>query len=335
MNLRRLALACMAILVLPAAASAQAPPENDHYLQSLRVNDPGESLPRGSTTQHITDTTLATVQADMFAPPAQGGPPEPTQCESSAYGRTVWYDFYPDRSAVARITVNGNGFDPVIGIVQFNPRNAAPRFPGTCIDRLAFTNEVLEVPVLRGRAYSVQVAGYAADGVNAGGGVTETLFDFLRLPTVDASPTLRARPTRSGIRVSSLKVDAPRGARVHVSCTRRACRSLARRASTDFVGYQQLGRLEPGRPQARPTASWSKNGDGGSAVEPRANSSRVVSFRNVRNRNMRSGTRIRIRVTQQNAIGRYIEYRVVRGNFRRTNRCLEPGSTRPRSCRGL
>jgi hypothetical protein len=330
MTLRGLVLATTAaVLAVPAAAFAQAPPPNDHYLESLRVNGPGDPLPRGSTVQDIQDTTFATVQADMFNPPSAGGPPEPTQCENSAYGATIWYDFYPDRSSIARITVNGNGFDPVIGIVNFNASNAQPNFPGTCIDRLAFTNEVLEVPVLRGRAYSVQVAGFQGTG-----GVVETLFDFLRLPTVDASPTLRARPTSNGIRVSSLRVDAPRGARVEVTCTRRACRKQARRATTDFVGYQELGRLEPGRPQAQPTASWSKNGDGGSSVEPRANSSRVVSFRNVR-RSIRSGARIRIKVTQQNTIGRYIEYRVVRGNFKRTNRCLEPGSSRPRSCRGL
>ncbi|MEX2197133.1 MAG: hypothetical protein WD844_17815 [Thermoleophilaceae bacterium] len=327
MTMRALVLATVAALAaVPATAFAQAPPPNDNYLESLRVNEAGDALPRGSTVQDIQDTTLATVQADMFAPPAQGGPQEPTQCESSAYGATIWYDFYPDRSAIARITVNGNGFDPVIGILNFNARDAQPNFPGTCIDRLSFTNEVLEVPVLRGRAYTVQVGGF-----QGAGGVTETLFDFLRLPTVDASPTLRARPTSSGIRVSSLKVNAPRGARVEVTCTRRACRKQARRASTDFVGYQRLGRLEPGRPQAQPTASWSKNGDGGSSVEPRANASRTVSFRNVRAKRMRSGTRIRIRVTQQNNIGRYIEYRVVRGNFRRTNRCLEPGSTRPRT----
>lgn len=331
MTLRGLVLAtAAALLALPATAFAQAPPPNDNYLQSAQVNGPGTALPRGQTVQDIQDTTLATVQNDMFSPPSAGGPVEPTQCESSPYGATIWYDFYPDRSAIARITVNGNGFDPVIGILNFNARNAQPNFPGTCIDRLSFTNEVLEVPVLRGRAYSVQVAGF-----QGAGGVVETLFDFLRLPTVDASPTLRALPTSNGIRVSSLRVDAPRGARVEVTCTRRACRKQARRSANDFVGYQQLGRLEPGRPQAQPTASWSKSGDGGASVEPRANSSRVVSFSNLRNRNIRSGARIRIKVTQQNNIGRYIEYRVVRGNFKRTNRCLEPGSSRPRSCRGL
>ena len=330
MTLRGLVLATTAaLLAVPAAALAQAPPENDNYLQSLQVNAPGSELPRGQTVQALSDTTFATEQADLFSPPQSGGPPEPTQCESSPYGKTIWYDIYPDRSVVARITVNGNGFDPVIGIINFNAANAQPNFPGTCIDRLSFVNEVLEVPLLRGRAYTVQVGGY-----NFTGGGVETLFDFLRLPTVDASPTLRARPTSNGIRVSSLRVDAPRGARVEVTCTRRACRKQARRATTDFVGYQELGRLEPGRPQAQPTASWSKNGDGGSSVEPRANSSRVVSFRNVR-RSFRSGARIRIKVTQQNTIGRYIEYRVVRGNFKRTNRCIEPGSSRPRSCRGL
>lgn len=325
MTLRGLVPAAVAaLLAVPATAFGQAPPANDNYLSPVFLNQPGQPLPRNTTLQDTGDTTLATEQADLFAPPAQGGPPEPTQCEQSPYGKTVWYDFHPDRSAVAKIQVSSQ-FDAVIGILNYNRRTSQPNFPGTCIDRLSAFTEELQVPVLRGRSYSVQIGGYQGQA-----GQFQVLFDFLRLPTVDATPTLRARPTSRGIRVSSLKVAAPRGARVEVTCTRRACRRQARSATTDFVGYQQLGRLEPGRPEAKPTASWSKNGDGGSSVEPRANAARTVSFRNVRGKRMRSGTRIRIRVTQQNTIGRYIEYRVVRGNFRRTNRCLEPGSSRPR-----
>lgn len=332
MTLRGLVLATVAALAaVPATAFAQAPPENDHYLGSLRVNDPNTSLPRDRVAD-TQDTTAATVQADIFNPPQSGGPAEPTVCPTprgdAPFGNTVWYDFYPHRSSIAKINVSAVAFDPVIGVFEFNPSNALPR-GGTCIDDQDLTSEELLVPVLRGRAYTVQIGGY-----NFTGGAMQALFEFLRLPTVDASPTLRARPTSSGIRVSSLRVDAPRGARVEVTCTRRACRRQARTAAKDFVGYQRVGRVEFGGPQAEPSASWSKNGDGGSSVEPRANSSRVVSFRNVR-RSFRSGQRIRIKVTQQNTIGRFIEYRVVRGNFKRTNRCIEPGSSRPRSCRGL
>lgn len=283
------------LLAAPGSASAQAPPpENDHYLQSARVNDPGDRLPSRSTVRFRGDNSGATVQADLFSPcgvaQCPAGPPEPTTCEVNGtphpYGKTVWYDFHPDRAALARIQVNAL-FDPIIGIFEFNRRTAQPRGSAECIDRLDFTNEELEVPVRRGRSYTVQV-GVHTNGFEPAGGRFEALFDFERLPRLSANPTLRARPTSNGIRVSSLRLRADRGARASMSCTRRACRS------------------------------------------ERKTVRRTVSFRRLRNRSLRSGTRIRIRVTKDGEIGRYFEYRVTRGNIRRIERCLEPGSSRPR-----
>lgn len=283
------------LLAAPASASAQAPPpDNDHYLDSARVNDPGSRLPRRNTVRFRGDNRGATVQSDLFSPcgvaQCPQGPAEPTSCPAEGgahpYGKTVWYDFYPDRAALARIQVNAL-FDPVIGIFEFNRRTGAPRGSGECIDRLDFVNEELEVAVLRGRAYTVQV-GVRTDGFEPAGGRFEALFDFERLPRVSANPTLRARPTSNGIRVTSLRLRADRGARASLSCTRRACRSERRTARG------------------------------------------TVSFRNLRNKRLRAGTRIRIRVTKEDEVGRYFEYRVTRGNIRRIERCLEPGSSRPR-----
>ncbi|MEX2197091.1 MAG: hypothetical protein WD844_17600 [Thermoleophilaceae bacterium] len=286
------------LLAAPGSASAQtAPPENDNYLESAPVNDPGSRLPRRSTVRLRGDNSGATVQSDIFSPcgvaQCPQGPPEPTTCEvdggSRPYAKTVWYDFYPDRAALARIQVNAL-FDPIIGIFEFDRRTGAPRGEAACIDRLDFTNEELEVPVLRGRAYTVQV-GVHTGGFEPAGGRFEALFDFLRLPRVGANPTLRARPTSTGIRVTSLRLRADRGARASLSCTRRACRAERRTVRG------------------------------------------TISFRNLRNKRLRAGARIRIRVTMEDEVGRYFEYRVTRGNIRRIERCLEPGSSRPRrSC---
>lgn len=107
-----------------------------------------------------------------------------------------------------------------------------------------------------------------------------------------ATARLRAVPTRNGIRVRSLTVNARRGARISIRCRpRRACPAQSRTA-------------------------------------------RNVSFRAFRGRRLRAGTRLQIRVTRRNAIGRFIEFRILRGNFRRLpDRCLPPGSSRPQRCR--
>lgn len=71
------------------------------------------------------------------------------------------------------------------------------------------------------------------------------------------------------------------------------------------------------------------------ACPAQSRTARNVRFRAFRGRRLRAGTRIQIRVTRRNAIGRYIEYRITRGNFRRQpDRCIPVGSTRPqRRCR--
>ena len=42
------------------------------------------------------------------------------------------------------------------------------------------------------------------------------------------------------------------------------------------------------------------------------------------------GARLEIFVTKAASIGRYTRYDIVRGNFKRTDRCLRPGSHTPR-----
>ena len=37
-----------------------------------------------------------------------------------------------------------------------------------------------------------------------------------------------------------------------------------------------------------------------------------------------------IRVVRRNAIGAYFKYRITRGNFKKIERCLNPGSKKPR-----
>jgi hypothetical protein len=297
----------VAIGVPVGVALAQGEPQNDNYLESLALNRPGDRLERTSTLKDTRDTTSATVQADVFNPPDSGGPPEPTTCEGSSYGKTIWYDFYPDVPGVVRI--RANGYDAVISVVPFRRRTGEPQFGRrACIDDSNSTQEELLTPVLADRAYTIQLG-----GVNGASGNLEFLFDFLAdtdndgvLDDADNCPrlhgggrpsgcpkrlrpevVLRASPTAGGIKVLALSVTTAKGSRVEVSCSR-GCKTEVKRAHSE------------------------------------------VKFQKIRNNNLAAGSRIVIRVTKRRAIGAYILYEIKNGNFEKSERCLRPGSRKPR-----
>ena len=297
------------LLAAPAVAQAAPPgaPLNDDYLGSLQLNAPGDKLERTNTLRDLRDTSKGSVQGDVFAPPRSGGPAEPTTCpgSSASYGRTAWYDFYPDVGGIVRI--RANGFDSAIAVVPFNRTSAVPSFGSRqCINDSSSTTEELLARVAKGRAYTIQIG-----AVNDVGGNLEFLFDFLAdtdsdgvLDEVDrcdrlrgssseagcpkrlrASVTLRARPLAGGIQLIGLNVKATRGSRVSVRCS--GCPPQAKRAKT-------------------------------------------VRFGQLRGRRLRAGTSLVIRVVRPNAIGAYFKYRIKRGNFQKIERCLNPGSSKPR-----
>ena len=167
----------LAFLLVPAVVAESAPPGapvNDDYLESLGLNAPGSRLDRTSTLRDNRDTFKASVQGDVFVPQqGPGGPVESTTCGSTSYGKTVWYDFYPDVSGIARI--RANGFDTVLSVVPFNSETAVPNFADRlCVNESSSTTEELLARVAKGRAYTIQVG-----GVGDTGGNLEFLFDFL------------------------------------------------------------------------------------------------------------------------------------------------------------
>jgi hypothetical protein len=297
-----------ALVAMPAAVAvgqAPAPPVNDHYLQSLQLNQPRRQLERTDTLRDVRDTTSATVQADVFNPGMGGGPAEVTQCGPTAFGKTVWYDFYPDVPGLVRL--RASGFDSVIAVVPFNRRTFVPSFGrSVCVNDSSSTTEELLARVAEGDSYTVQIGGAAA------GGPLEFLFDFLADTDGDSvlddsddcrllagtrkngcpvrlrvDSTIRARPIAGGIEVLGLTVTAPRGSRVEASCSRGCPREVREAGST-------------------------------------------VSLRGVRGKELAAGTSIVIRVSRKRAIGAYIRYRILDGNFRKTERCMNPGSRKPR-----
>jgi hypothetical protein len=181
----RLAAAVTAGLVafaLASPAGAQAP-ANDNYLDSIPINAPGSALTQNQYFDSQ-DTTFATVQDDLFGPGGGGGP-EFTVCNNAfRYGKTVWYDFYPHVNGSVRILTTG--FDTVVGVVPFAYPPAAS-FPVTnewfCYDDPSPTTlEEVSFPVTGGRAYTLQIGGYAeplpGDPANADFGALEFRFNY-------------------------------------------------------------------------------------------------------------------------------------------------------------
>jgi hypothetical protein len=302
-----LAVALLALCALPASGWAQAPPVNDHYLESLRLNDPGTRLERRDTLRDLRNTTNATVQADVFSPPQSGGPPETTGCKGTSFGKTVWYDMYPDVNGLVRL--RASGYDTVFAVVPFNRRTSRPSFgEALCSNASSSTNEEFLVQVRRGDSYSIQIG-----GVNDAGGALEFLFDFLAdtdgdgvvdtddgCRTLDgparndgcplrlqAAVTLRAQPTANGVELLALRVTASRRSRIAVSCSRGCGRQVKRGRGT-------------------------------------------VSFPALRGVDLSAGATLDIRVTRENSFGAFTRYMIQRGNFKKIERCMNPGSTKPR-----
>src|SRR4051794_21614801 len=112
----------LALLALSAAAPAAGPPPpiNNDYLFSLELNSQGHQLNSTDTLKDVRNTTAATLQSNIFDPPHPNllGPAEVTNCHGTSYGKTVWYDFYPNANGIARI--RASGFDNVVTLYPFN-----------------------------------------------------------------------------------------------------------------------------------------------------------------------------------------------------------------------
>jgi hypothetical protein len=65
---------------------------------------------------------------------------------------------------------------------------------------------------------------------------------------------------------------------------------------------------------------------------PQATTARSVRFGRLRGAVLPDGAALKIYVTAKNQIGAYIEYRIGHGSFTKAQRCLAPGSKRPKRC---
>jgi hypothetical protein len=237
---RWLAVALVALAFAAAPAIAQAPtaPINDNYLNSLELNKAGTPLDRVDTLVDHRDTTLATVQPDIFSPPNHGGPAEVTGCAGQAEGHTIWYDFYPDASGLVRIRTSG--FDTIMAVMPFSTSTLVPdASQRQCVVNLASNTQELFANVQKGVAYTVQIGGVGNEA-----GPLEFLFDYVvAAPKLQADATAALLPQSGGVQVVKLTVKATKGSKVQVTCSR-GCRSVSRTASKGTVTFPGLAGVQ-------------------------------------------------------------------------------------------
>lgn len=330
---RALATALTALAAVPAVAAAQtqvAPPDGDNYLGPVFMND--QSIPFPSQeVGFIADTSAYTVQADMFNPPASGGPVEPTNC-GAPYGNTVWSVFYSNRYGVMNVSTAGP-FDAVLAVVPFaSPSSPTPNLnAGFCDDSLAGFQEDTNFFVSPRHWYAVQVGGTGSPQ----GGQVQVKYLLSRPPQVDGQAFLFWRT--GPLRVTKLYAkNVPKGERLTLSCTRGACRK-----KTVTARRPMLNRPLGANPGETPAGLRMKGGAGGpnrtvnSVLRPFAHAAaRRVNL--LGNQKVRRGAKIELRITAPGYIGKYFVWKVSGSSVSSaTVRCMNPGSTKPRKkCHG-
>jgi hypothetical protein len=307
---------------VPASAAAQrqvAPPDGDNYLFPLAFSDFDHPAPFPSEeVGFIANTSTYTVQSDMYSPPNSGGPVEPTVCGRSEFGNTIWSYLHVDRYGVMHISTAGN-FDSVIAVIPFkSPNNAAPQLNRAfCSDRLGGFSE--EAPFLAAPGwYAVSVGGTGATM----GGQVEGKFLLGPPPSVDGQAFLFWKT--GPLRVTDLHVKGvPGGETLSLSCTKGACKKRRVTVKSKRAAGQLL--KVNGKPVGR----------GPAALKPLVREA-AKSVKLLKNKKVKKGAKIELRITQPGYIGKYYRWDVKKNAISSaTSRCLNPGSNKPhKKCHG-
>jgi hypothetical protein len=275
------------LTALPATATADqeiAPPQADAYLQPVFVKS-GQGLVNGDQLSFSADTTNYTTQKNLYDPkfdangqPVKGpaGPAEPTSCGGGAtYGKTIWSAFHAKQYGVIDITASSQAFDEVLRVIPFSDpsTNPAPDLPGICFDDTAGFTQTASGLVSPGQWFAVQVGGTLSKK-SAAGGPVQVKIALGPPPIVDGDAVLRWKRGR----VSSLKVTGvTKNAKVTLSCTKGACKSVKRTATKPKFTLLSNRKVGKG---ATITVRITAPGYIGRQVAWRAGKSKVVSCMN-------------------------------------------------------
>jgi hypothetical protein len=222
--MRTTALLTCAVLALgPATAFGQSDAPGDSYLNAFRLNPGTDDAPQpvpATGASFAADTTGYGTQSDIYNPPRRGGVGEPNTCASASYGRTAWAWLYTNRWVQADVRANG-AFDSVLAVMPFtSPRK--PRLEaggGVCVNRSTGGAEDFgaDRPILAPGWYAIQVGGVDATGGQVG--VSVALAEPPRV-TARVRASSKRRPGGAAVTV---RLSAPRGARLAFRCVRRKC----------------------------------------------------------------------------------------------------------------
>src|SRR5919197_4214074 len=303
-------LVALVALAVPAVALAVAP-VNDDYLHSKRINAPGSRVPREEVKDTV-DTTEATTQTDLFIPGTGtgGGGPETTTCNGRSYGKTVWYDVHPDVDGA--VEIQSGGFDVAIAVYEFDNNSAKIIRQVACSAEAGAQDFIPPKRLEAAHHYTIQIGGLD-NGMGPLSGILQFNFQFFGDRDDDGIfDPLDDCPTQPGVRSAG-------------GCppTLRATPKLTATPTGTGIVVKKLSVSAP--KGAKVEVRCRRKCSGSQAL-----TAGVVSFPLLRGRALSAGARIEIFVTKKGAIGAYTRYDVVRGNFKRTDRCLRPGSHTPR-----
>ena len=340
---RALAIALATAAVLPASAAAQLPippPENDNYLDSYIFNA-GDPIPTGDVRAVTADTTSYTLQDDMFVPPGPaGGPREPRVCEGYtnpvSYGKTIWASFKSGVYGRMEVTASSGNFDEVIRVVPFNNlQDAAPFLPGVCFDDVGGVDEKARILTFPNEWWAIQVGGTPSMDRPAQGGAMQIKLEMKRPPNVNADALLfwRTQP----LRVTSLTAQGiTKGAKVTLVCTKGACKKTTKTAKKPFWS-KPVAAVGPAGPVLMKNASDDGASRTAGAYRSLATAAKT-KFTLLKNRKVKKGATITVRVTRPGYIGKHFFWKVKSSSLTNKKvRCMNPGSTKPRklgTCHG-
>lgn len=303
------ALVALGALVAPAVALAVVP-TNDDYLKSTPINRADTRLPREEV-KAVVDTTEATTQPDLFVPGTTtgGGGPENTLCSGHPFGKTVWYDVHPDVDGALEIQTGG--FDVAVDVYEFNNQSAKILRSVGCSAEPGTQDFI--VPRIEGkRHYTIQVGGLDA-GLGPVFGSLQLSFQFFADRDDDnVFDPLDSCPDQPGVREAG-------------GCPPELRSTPKLTASPTATGIV-VRKLSVSAPKGAKVEVRCRRRCSGHQVRTAG----VVSFPLLRGRALPAGAVIEIFVTRSHAIGNYVRYEIVRGNFKRVDRCLRPGSHTPR-----
>jgi hypothetical protein len=327
-----------ACLFIPGAASG-APPANDNYLQSTRVVENGV-WPRAEEIADAVNTTEATAQPDLFNPAVNGGPGagggvEPTTCrtdrgENVRFGKTVWYDVSANQPGV--VAIRATGFDSVVSVYTFDTQTGALRDFVGCVNSPGLEEQAFP-PIARGQSYTIQIGGLDT-GAGPASGALQSSFEFF--------------PDRDQDEVYDEidKCDRQKGVEAAGGCPPRLRAIPAMSWDVLTNGRTRIVRLAAGSVRRGDKVQARCSGGCSLSQTRTAKRAGILALTRFVGKTLPAGARIELRVTHAKdnkpgstyrfgAIGSYTRWDIRAGRRpKRTDRCLAPGSSKPRkSCR--